>query len=223
MFASFADVVSRVSGRSVAIVGGGPSSLTNEPGFVDSHDLVVRVNNYKTGEAQGRRCDIFYSFFGGSIKKSVNDLKRDGVTFCMSKVPDSKPLRSEWHETRGKTLGIDFRYIYKARKDWWFCDVFVPSDEWFLEGFNALDRHIPTTGFSAIRDIMAAGPSSLYVTGFDFFSSGIHNTNEPWRKGAQDDPIGHSPAHEISYLRKAFSGHNVMMDACLGRLLDERG
>ena len=71
MFASFADVVSRVSGRSVAIVGGGPSSLTNEPGFVDSHDLVVRVNNYKTGEAQGRRCDIFYSFFGGSIKKSL--------------------------------------------------------------------------------------------------------------------------------------------------------
>ena len=33
--------------KRVAIVGGGPGVLANNPGFIDSHDVVVRMNNYR--------------------------------------------------------------------------------------------------------------------------------------------------------------------------------
>ena len=66
-----------IRGKRVAVVGGGPTVLENRPGFIDRHDVVVRVNNYRTGSAQGTRCDVFYSFFGGSIKKTPAELRAE--------------------------------------------------------------------------------------------------------------------------------------------------
>jgi len=195
-FVTLEEVAARFTGKTVAIVGSGPSSLYNKPGFVDSHDVVVRVNNYRTGERQGVRCDVHYSFYGRSIKKSSRELKRDGVKLCMCKCPDSKPIESEWHERNGHQIGIDFRWIYRLRADWWFADTFIPSDAHFMRSFELLNRHVPTTGFSAILDVLACEPASVYLTGFDFFASGLHNVNEKWRPGDPDDPIGHRPQLE---------------------------
>ena len=74
------------------------------PGFIDSHDIVVRINNYKTGAAQGYDCDCFYSFFGTSIKKQPEDLLKAGVKLLMCKCPNSKPLESAWHEKNKKEI-----------------------------------------------------------------------------------------------------------------------
>lgn len=202
LFSDHARLRETFHGKRVAIVGSGPGALDNEAGFVDSHDVVVRVNNFKVGPAQGFRCDVFYSFFGGSIKKDAADLKRDGVRLCMAKCPDAKFMDSPWHEKMGKPHGVDFRYIYRDRRGWWFVPTYVPSVEEFVESFDLLGGHIPTTGFSALLAVRAQEPASVYLTGFDFFSSRIHNVNEKWRPGNPDDPIGHAPERERAWLEK---------------------
>lgn len=199
-FVTFEEVATTFRGKTVAVVGSAPSVLQNEPGYVDGHDVVCRVNNYKTGPRQGERCDVHYSFYGNSVRKSAAQLQADGVRLCMCKCPDSKPIQCDWHERNNKVLGIDFRYIYQTRKDWWFCDTFVPGDARFLATFELLGMHIPTTGFSAVLDILACEPHSVYLTGFDFFTSGTHNVDELWRSGDPFDPIGHDPMRELTWL-----------------------
>jgi hypothetical protein len=95
--------------------------------------IVVRVNNYKTSRAAGFRTDVTFSpFFGSSIRKTADELKRDGVILCMCKLPDAKPIESEWHRKNGKDIGVDFRPHYRRRKDWWFCDTYVPTVDEFM-------------------------------------------------------------------------------------------
>lgn len=218
-FVSFEEAAARFRGRSVALVGSGPSSLQNSPGFVDSHEVVCRVSDYKTGAAQGMRTDVHYSFYGNSIKKSAEDLKRDGVVLCMCKLPNSRPLESAWHIERGKKEGIDYRYIYRNRAAWWFCDTFIPDDARFLAKFELLGKHQPTTGFAAILDVLECEPRSLYLTGYDFFTSGLRNVDEPWRAGSPDDPIRHRPDFEAAWLKANASRRPIRLDAKLMAML----
>lgn len=221
-FVTFAEAAEYLRGKTVAVVGSAPSVLDNEPEFVDSHDAVLRVNNYKTGYLQGYRCDVHYAFYGSSVRKSAENLKQDGVKLCMCKCPDAKPLECDWHERNGKLLGIDFRYIYRARADWWFCDTFVPTIEHFLRSFHLLGKHVPSTGFAAILDVLACGPSSVYLTGFDFFASGVHNVDEPWRPGDPADPIGHRPELEAVWLGTNAHRYPLIFDVKLATLLSGR-
>jgi hypothetical protein len=214
-FVSFDDVRARLRGKTIAVVGSAPSCTENAPGFVDSHDLVLRVNNYKTGTGQGRRTDIHYSFYGSSIRKTKDELRADGVTLCMCKCPNSSPIESEWHVRMGKPHGIAYQYIYRIRKDFWFCDTFIPTDEHFLETFNCLQRHQPTSGFAAIYDVVKCEPARVFVTGFDFFSSGLHNVTDKWRPGNPDDPIGHRPDFEAMWLFEAANRFPLQLDAKL--------
>ena len=220
-FISLAEAEAYIRGKRVAVVGSAPSVLENKAGFIDSHDVVVRANNYKLGDFAGTRTDVHYSFYGSSIRKSSADLKADGVKLCWCKCPNSKPIESEWHEKKGKQIGIDFRYIYQMRRDWWFCDTYIPDDYSFRRKFALLGNHIPTTGFSAILDVVEAGPESIYLTGFDFFSSGVHNINEPWRKGDPEDIIGHTPEGEARWIRENAAALNIALDPTLARIVKE--
>jgi hypothetical protein len=221
-FIQFDEVRQFFKGKSVAVVGSAPSIMHNVPGFIDSHDIVVRINNPKCGAAQGMRTDVFYSFFGTSIKKSAAELKREGVKLMMCKCPDAKPIESDWHERNGKTAGIDFRWIYELRRHWWFCPTYIPDVASFMEKFILLDRHIPTTGFAAILDVLACEPASCYVTGFDFFASGIHNGDQPWRKGDPADPIGHRPELEAAWLAGNYRRYPLKLDARLSEIVRAR-
>lgn len=200
-------------------MGSGPGSLENEPGFVDGHQVVVRVNNYKTGERQGFRTDVHYSFYGVSIKKTAEELKRDGVTLCMSKVPNAHAIESEWHRRNNKMIGVDYRPHFRRRANFWFCETYVPTVSDYLALFYMLDRHIATTGFAAIIEILLADPKSIYLTGFDFFRSGVHNVNEPWRRKNMDDPIRHEPERELAWLALNWSNHPFVADRALSRAL----
>lgn len=195
-------LIERFSGKSVAIVGSGPGVLDNEPGFVDGHDVVVRVNSYKLGPAAGRRADAHYSFYGSSIRKTEGELRNDGVTMCLCKCPEAQFMDSDWHRRMNKPHGVDFRYIYRDRARWWWTDTYVPDLEEFMATFEMLGRHVPTTGFSAIQLVLGLGPASVYLTGFDGFRSGVHNVNEKWRPGNASDPIGHAPERELQWLRE---------------------
>ena len=221
-FIPWSSVVERFRGKRVAIVGSGPGCVEHEPGFIDSHDIVVRANNFKTGAGQGFRTDAHYSFYGRSIRKTAAELQASGVALCMCKCPNSKPIESPWHERMRKVVGIDFRYIYASRKDFWFCDTFIPSDERFLKSFHLLKRHVPTTGFAAILDVLDCEPASIYLTGFDGFTSGIHNVNERWNPGNAQDPIGHRPDLELAWLRANKEKSPISVDRRLRLALKAR-
>lgn len=170
------------------------------------------MNNYKITRGTGSRTDIFYSFFGISIKKSSSELVRDGVKLCMCKCPNAQFMESEWHRKNKKMNGVDFRYIYTKRAGWWFCPTYIPTVEEFLGFFRLMGNHVPTTGFYALLDILTYRPQSVYMTGFDFFESGIHNVNERWRQRNLSDPIGHSPAAEKAWLKLNMNIIPVTMD-----------
>lgn len=219
-FVTKPDVAARFDGKTVAIVGSGPGVLENPRGFIDRHDIVVRVNNYRLSRTAGHRTDVFYSFFGHSIKKSVRELKRDGVTLCMCKCPDAAAIDSDWHRANGRLHGIDFRWIYQRRQGWWFCDTYVPALGDFQETFHLLGGRVPTTGFSAIRDILSCNPRAVYLTGFDGFRSGIHNVSERWRPGNPADPIAHAPERELKWLADNLRNYPVTTDRALGQALE---
>lgn len=199
-FITFDQAAEYLRGKSVAIVGSAPSCLDNARGFIDSHDVVMRVNNFKLGYQQGFRVDVHYAFYGSSIRTDAELLKKSGTKLCMCKCPNAKPLDSEWHVRMNKPHGVDYRYIYKNRRNWWFCDTFIPTVDHFLSTFNLLNKHQPTTGFAAIQDVLAAKPRNVYLTGFDFFTSGKHNVNEPWSEKNFDDPIRHRPDLEAEWV-----------------------
>lgn len=207
----------------MALVGSAPSVLRNKPGWIDSHDLVVRVNNYKTRgfeRSVGARTDVHYSFYGTSIRKTAAELIADGVTLCLCKCPNAHAIESEWHRERNKMAGVDFRYIYRNRAGFWFCDTYMPSVPWFRETFEILGRRIPSTGFAALYDL-ARLDCQVYVTGFDFFASGVHNVDERWRPGDPSDPIGHAPERERAWL-KHYAKNNpdrITLDPTLNDLL----
>lgn len=215
-------VAERFAGKTVAIVGSGPGSLTNRPGIIDGHDVVVRVNNYKLSPpATGRRTDVHYSFYGISIKKRKYDLKRDGVKLCMCKCPNAHAIQSEWHRQNRQMIGVDYRPHYERRRSFWFCDTYVPTVDEFLVSFNLLGGHIATTGFSAILDVLSFEPKSVYLTGFDFFRSGIHNVNERWKPGKNpDDPIKHVPEQEFAWLAANWRNYPITVDDVLARHLE---
>lgn len=214
------EVASWFKGKTVAIVGSGPGCAENSVGYVDSHDIVVRVNNYRLIGGTGSRTDVFYSFFGTSIKKTADELKRDGVKLCMSKLPNAQVLESEWHRRNGKMIGVDYRPHFERRKNWWFCDTFVPTVEDFMCPFDVLGRHMPTTGFAAIWDVLSFNPKTVFLTGFDFFQSGIHNVNEPWRAKNLDDPFRHDPERELAWVAQSIGCHPILLDDRLRRAIE---
>lgn len=179
------------------------------------------MNNYKLAPGTGWRTDVFYSFFGTSIHKSARELNEDGVRLCMCKCPNAQFIDSEWHARRGKMSGIDFRYIYNNRAGWWFCPTYVPTVDEFMRFFRLMGNHVPTTGMNALLDLLTYKPRSIYMTGFDFFESGIHNVNERWRKRNLDDPIGHSLASEKEWLRLNIHIIPVIMDQRLQSIILE--
>lgn len=219
-FVGFDHVREFFRGKSVAIVGSAPSVLSNAPGFVDSHDIVCRINNHRCSREAGRRTDVHYSFYGGSIHKSPQELHDEGVRLVLCKCPNSRPIDCEWHVRNNKLAGIDFRYIYNLRRDWWFCDTFVPDDATFLAKMAVLGGHIPTTGFAAILDVLACEPASVYLTGFDGFTSRVHNVDRPWKPGDPADPIGHVPERELDWI--AARSTRFSYDAALDALIVKR-
>lgn len=217
VFCDRATVERVLRGRRIALVGSGPGVLDNAPGFVDGHEVVVRVNNYKLSDAAGRRCDVYYSFFGNSVRKRSDELVADGVRLCICKCPNGRFIKSSWHVMNGKMAGIDFRAIYARRRGWWFCPTYVPTVPEFMRGFDLLGRHVPTTGFAALIDVLSYAPYSVYMTGFDFFESMLHNVDEPWKPGRKDDPIGHVPQAERAWLAANAPHQPIGMDERLRR------
>lgn len=216
--------------KRVCIVGSGPSVMENASGHIDSYEVVVRVNNYKTKgidkkgkeydftEKTGSRCDYHYSFYGSSIRKTVEELIDDGVKAHLCKCPNDECHVTEWHKGRGQIGGGDFRPLYRRRESFWGLPVYIPQKKHYMKLFDALGRHVPTTGFMGIWEILQCEPKELYITGFDFMSSGVHNVNERWLKGREDDPVRHIHHKEEAIVRAwYFDKKGITLDRYLAR------
>jgi len=212
-FLTYEQCAERFRGKSVAIIGSGPSAFQNSGAHIDSHDVIVRIQNYKMRKFEklvGSRTDVVHSFWGISMRKTATELAQDGVTLCMCKCHDgSLPFKCEWHEKSGKIHGVNYRYIYNLRAQFWFCDVYAPKVDRFMDYFSRIKNqdsrypgHQPTTGMACLYDFMGFECSKVYVTGFDFFTSRIHNGNEAWSPQNSDDPIRHMPEKEMAWLKE---------------------
>jgi hypothetical protein len=210
----FETVSKLVRGKSVVVVGSAPSGLENTGHFIDSHDVVVRVNNYKTHGVDkkgvtydfrpqlGSRTDIHYSYYGGAIRKSGKELKRDGIKAHMCKCPNDVCHVTEWHKQNNQIQGGDFRPIYRRREGYWIKPVYIPKKEHYMKLFHLLDKHVPSTGLAAVWEMINMEAKSIYITGFDFMDTPLHNVNERWLKGREDDPIGHDWKREKTLCRR---------------------
>lgn len=199
--------------RRVAIIGSAPSARDNTAKFIDGHDEIIRINNFKTvgtdlrghhydyRDKVGYRTDWHYSFYGGSIRTKREDLI--GIKGHLCKCPDKELVhRSQWHEERGLRKACGWAWIYRARTEYWQAPVYIPKVEHYMKCFEMLGGHVPSTGFACIWEFVNLPVKSMYVTGFDFFRSGIHNIDEQWRPGKKDDPIRHIPEKEFEIFKR---------------------
>ena len=206
--------------KCVVVVGSAPSGLDNIGSFIDSFDLVVRVNNYKVKgrdkrglsydytDRLGTRTDYHYSFYGGSIRKQPNELLQDGIKGHLCKCPDDVCHVTQWHIDNKQIFGGDFRGIYRRREGFWVKPVYIPPKDHYLKLFRILDEHVPSTGFACIWEMMNCEPKQLHITGFDFMTSRLHNVNEKWLAGDPNDPIGHDFDKEKLYVKKWIKRHD---------------
>jgi len=162
-------------GKSVLILGSAPCVIDLDPDFMESFDIIVRSNNYKNFNAC-TRTDVYYSFLGGSVKKNIDDIVADGAKFIFCRCPNadfSKHVDGKY--IPGKSF--DARFVYELRKDWFKLPYFVQTMKNYRRNYSLIDRLL-TTGVSSIVDIMRYDPGRLYVAGFEFFTTLIHNVDE---------------------------------------------
>jgi len=167
-------LINFITNKKILIVGGAPSASKKSKNWYDSFDVIVRLNNYK--KATDSKTDIFFSYFGRNIKKTKEELLKDGVKFLINKYPNkdlSKELKNSNIDDK------DYRWVYNLRKDWWFCTLISLTKEELLYQIELLGGYMPTVGLSAILFFLQF-KNPITIIGFDCFESGKHNLDEDW-------------------------------------------
>jgi len=151
--------------KKVIIVG--PSSYLEDKKsgkFIDSFDLVVRINNlhdinnFKLVEDLGTKTDIIY--FDGSMDQSrFNDYIK-----CSPKLLKCTYPESEWFfEERCKTNVSGLKN---------FFNIEVIDNKIYCKLKSSLNKNLkvrPNSGLIAIVDLLKFPIKELYVTGIDFY------------------------------------------------------
>jgi hypothetical protein len=229
---TFKDLQKTFKNKNVVIVGSAPSGIENNTAAnIESFDEIIRVNNYKTkgidlrnipydySASLGMRTDWHYSFYGGSIRKTKEEMQAENIKGHLCKCPNAECHVTDWHRERNQQQGGDFRPIYRRRRDYWIAPVYVPERDHYMELFNLLGKHVPSTGFACIWELIQCEPKKLYITGFDFMRSKKHNVDELWNPGNQDDPIRHMWDSEAELLKKwAYKSKFIRLDKHLRKM-----
>lgn len=182
--------------KRVLILGSAPCVENVSSEEINEFDVVVRCNNYKFFN-ESKKINIYYSFFGKSIKKKYEDIKNDKIDFLFFKYPNFNFTKfSDGKNERG--IGEDFRWVYEYRKKLIKkMDCFIQTKYNFMSNYLYVGK-ILTTGVSAIVDVLRYYPRDLYIAGFDFFESKIHNISEKWE---EKYGIGHDTKSEKKFIK----------------------
>jgi hypothetical protein len=160
-------------GASLAIVGNAGYLAELQQGRrIDAHDLVLRMNNFRTHgfERQvGERCDIFLSGFCQDVDMRRPELQK--ARLVVSSIPANfRKLPAAKIHTRGGEL-ITAGMLAMGRRV-----AFVPDTGNFAGYIRQIGRY-PTTGAAAILLAIAQLPGicgNVYITGFSFFDGPTH-------------------------------------------------
>lgn len=163
-----------LDGARIAIVGNaGYLSELSQGELIDRHDLVIRMNNFRTSgfeSAVGSRIDIYMSnFYVPDIDFTNPDIGR--ARFVVSSRPNTfkKPRTYSLDLRYGEHLTEGLHRIGAER-------AYVPSLS-YIRGLTEQLHNTPTTGTMAIllaTDVLLARAASVYVTGFSFFEGNTH-------------------------------------------------
>jgi Glycosyltransferase family 29 (sialyltransferase) len=199
-----------IQGASLAIVGNaGYLARLDQGPFIDGHDLVLRMNNFRTNgfEGQvGRRCDIFISGFCHDVDLRRPELR--AARYIVSSIPANfRKLPDLKIHTRGGewiTAGL----LALGRRA-----AYAPDVTGFAGHVTSIGRY-PTTGATAILlalEQLASTCPRVFITGFSFFEGPTH-----YFSSRQIVPRNHDICRERELLRTllapAVAGGRVSLD-----------
>lgn len=167
-----------INNKKILVLGSARCVAHLTTSFMEDFEIIVRCNNYKHFN-ECRRVDIYYSFLGGSIKKSIDDIISDGTKFIFCRCPDmdfSQHVGGKYIPGRS----FDARPLYKHRREKCFFRIpyYIQTFKNYRHNYHLCDRLL-STGVSAIVDVLRYDPKYVYIAGYDFFTQLFHNTNEP--------------------------------------------
>ena len=157
-------------GASLAIVGNaGYLAELSQGQQIDRHDLVLRMNNFRTAgleEQVGRRLDVFLSTFYHDV--ALDQPQLADARYLVASVPNNLRKRGlNWRHGQALTAGL-----HKLGRR----EAFAPSFESFDEKRRLIGKY-PTTGAMAlylVLEHLARVCGAIYVTGFSFFTGRAH-------------------------------------------------
>ena len=210
-----------VQGASLAIVGNaGYLAELDQGRQIDGHDLVLRMNNFRTSgfERQvGSRCDIFLSGFCQDVDFTRLELQAarhivSSIPANFRKLPDRKI-----HTRGGEWITAGLLAMHRRR-------AYVPNVADFAGRIRQIGRY-PTTGAMAIllalEHLVAACPRA-YITGFSFFTGPTH-----YFTSQQIVPRNHNIDSERRVLKDllapAIAGGRVLLDPIMSENLFSDG
>lgn len=214
--------------KKVIIVG--PSSYLEgmgQGGFIDSFDIVVRINNIhdlnnpKLVEDLGKKTDVIY-FDGSMDNKRFKD-----YSICSPKLVKCTYPESEWfYEDRCK-LNVS---ILKKH-----FNTEVIDTQKYNDLKTKLDKNLktrPNSGLIAIIDLISLPIKELYITGIDFYrsayssyhpdygSSDLAMIKEVFRKGDNGDI--HDINKQFKYFKKEICKNiKINMDSTLRNYIQD--
>ncbi len=187
-----------VEGKTVAVVGNGPSEIGKGKGSeIDSHDIVIRINNYQTEgfeQDYGSKTDIWVRGFGGEDLKDYtlnNNYLFAGITGDYFHIP----LFWEFQLER------IYRDLYSE-----ILTAYISPDHYrrLLYEFEG----DPTTGLSLIYTLLDLTPrKNVDFYGFSCFEDefagyATHYFNDRDENEARQRSSNHSFNEEAEYMRK---------------------
>jgi hypothetical protein len=215
-------------GKRVAIVGPASSAYgTNQGGFIDGCDFVIRVNKSaytvnsgKFAEDIGTRTDIlFHSFFenesSGGGRIDIPMYRAQGIRYLVNP-------RNTWAGLRN-TLNFYKKYLV--------CETTYTLPKQLYATISApLLPHRPTVGLTALLATMECEFRELYITGFTFyktpFGSGYRDQIQDAKKAKQfiNEQGVHNIDKEFETFRKFMNKHQakrIKLDGVLSAILED--
>lgn len=195
-----------IKNKSIAIVGNGPSENGLKKGkIIDSHDLVIRFNNYITNgfsDDYGMKTDIWIRGFGG---EDIEDKSLNTKFKYIGWSGDYKYIRI----LNDNMLKILYRDCIKRKLK---CS-FVDSDMYY-DVVSKCGERLPTTGCTTIYTVykyMESTGSKLSINdiyGFSFLcdnkDESFHYYNDRTKKEDIEKSKNHNIDNESDFLKKLF-------------------
>lgn len=204
-----------LSNKSIAIVGNSGYLLQNKYGkLIDSHDLVLRMNNFITTgyeESVGKKFDIYICNF-------FRDINFENIAHTPNIIISSVP-NNFFKNENGHLTSFHSKEITNGAKKLAQKKIFSPRTSSYKKYADNLGSK-PSTGLMAIilaKEILSPIAKNIFITGFSFFQGKNHYfSNQP------ADTRTHSPEGEIKFAKKLIlesEASNISTDKTLEAIL----